>query len=221
MNVLIAGANGQIGQRLVRKLQESNDHKAIALVRKEEQAEQFENEGVQTRLVDLEDSINKIAAAAEGVDAVVFTAGSGASTGADKTITIDLDGAIKTMKAAKQAGVNRFVIISAIGVHQWHTDNHHEWMDRAPHYSASKFYADAWLERSGLDYTIIRPGGLTNTTGTGKVKIGDNLEFDNVSREDVADVIINVLENEEAIGCSFDLTGGNTQIEQAIKSLPL
>ncbi|GIN73742.1 putative sugar epimerase YhfK [Bacillus sp. J14TS2] len=214
MNVLIIGANGQIGQHVVRKLHESSEHDAIAMVRKEEQKAEFEKQGVKTALVDLEGSITDIANAAKDADAIVFTAGSGGHTGADKTMMIDLDGAIKSMEAAKQAEVKRFVIVSAIGVH--HRD---KWMGAVPYYSAAKHYADVWLERSGLDYTIIRPGGLTNDSGTGKVKVAVDLERGQISREDVASAIIASLENNHTIGKTFDMIEGETPIEEALKSL--
>lgn len=107
MNVLIIGANGQIGQILVKKLKESGEHRPIAMVRKEEQKIKYEEMGIQAVLADLEGSIDQIASAAKGADAIVFTAGSGGHTGADKTMLIDLDGAIKSMEAAKQAGIKR------------------------------------------------------------------------------------------------------------------
>lgn len=214
MNVLIIGANGQIGQHLVRKLQESSEHNPIAMVRKKEQTAKFKEQGVKTVLVDLEGNIETIANAAKGVDAVVFTAGSGSHTGADKTMMIDLDGAIKSMEAAKQAGVKRFIIVSAIGVH--HRD---KWMNSAPYYSAAKYYADVWLKRSGLDYTIIRPGGLTNDPGTGKVKVAVDLERGQIPREDVASAIIASLENDQTIGKAFDMVGGETSIEEALKTV--
>lgn len=219
MNVLIIGANGQIGQRLVRKLQESSQHNPIAVIRKEEQLDKFEEQGVKTALVDLEGSIDDIANVAKDADTVVFTAGSGGHTGADKTMLIDLDGAIKSMKAAEQAGVKRFIMVSGIGVHRWHNKNHLEWMDSSPVYSAAKYYADVWLERSGLDYTIIRPGSLTNDPGTGKVKVADDLEHEPISREDVASAIIASLENDQTIGKAFDLVGGVTPIEEALRTL--
>lgn len=214
MNVLIIGANGQIGQHVVRKIQESSGHNAIAMVRKEEQKAKFEEQGVKTALVDLEGSIETIANAAKEADAVVFTAGSGGHTGADKTVMIDLDGAIKSMEAAKQAGVKRFIIVSAIGVH--HRDR---WMNSAPYYSAAKHYADVWLEKSSLDYTIIRPGGLTNEPGTGKVKVAVDLGYGKIPREDVAAAIVASLENSQTIGKSFDMIGGETLIEDALKTL--
>ncbi|MEN1969202.1 SDR family oxidoreductase [Lentibacillus sp. N15] len=214
MKVLVIGANGQIGQHVVKKIQRADNHDAIAMVRKEGQLAQFEEQGAETALVDLEGSVDDIANAAKGVNAVVFTAGSGGHTGADKTMMIDLDGAIKSMEAAKQAGVNRFVIVSAMGVH--HREN---WMSGAPYYSAAKHYADVWLEKSGLDYTIIRPGGLTNDTGTGKVKVAVDLERGQIPREDVASTIIASLENDHTIGKAFDIIGGELAIEDALNTL--
>jgi nucleoside-diphosphate-sugar epimerase len=214
MNVLVVGSNGQIGKHVVRKIQDTNEHTAIAMVRREEQMAQFEEQGAKTELVDLEGSIDDIAGAAKSADAVVFTAGSGGHTGADKTMMIDLDGAIKSMEAAKQAGVKRFVIVSAIGVH-----DRDKWMSGAPYYSAAKHYADVWLEKSGLDYTIIRPGGLTNDNGTGKVKVAVDLERGQIPREDVASAIVASLENDHTIGKAFDMIGGETPIEDALKTL--
>ncbi|OZB98888.1 SDR family oxidoreductase [Paenibacillus sp. XY044] len=214
MNVLIIGANGQIGRHLVRKLRESNGHKAIAMVRTDEQKAAFEQQGVQAVLADLEGSIDEIALAAKGADAVVFTAGSGGHTGADKTMMIDLDGAIKSMEATKQAEVRRFIIVSAIGVH------HRElWMESAPYYSAAKHYADIWLKHSGLDYTIIRPGRLTNNPGTGKIAAAIDLDRGEIPREDVAEAILASLENRHTIGKAFDIISGVTPIEAALNAL--
>ncbi|MDZ7834077.1 MAG: NAD(P)H-binding protein [Alkalibacterium sp.] len=115
MNVLIVGANGQIGQHLVDELKNEGKHTPIAFVRKEEQVEKFKEQGVEARLGNLEDSVAEIKARMDGIDAVVFTAGSGGSTGYDKTLLIDLDGAVKVIEATKAAGINRFVMVSAFG----------------------------------------------------------------------------------------------------------
>lgn len=214
MNILVVGANGQIGRHLVSKIQSTKEHTAIAMVRKEEQMAQFESQGAKTALVDLEGSVDDIARAAKGADAIVFTAGSGGHTGADKTMMVDLDGAIKTMEAAKQAGVKRFVIVSAIGVH-----HREKWMGSVPYYSAAKHYADVWLRESGLDYTIIRPGGLTNDEGTGKVQVAFDLERGSIPREDVATTILASLEDDHTIGKEFDMIGGDTPIKDALSRL--
>lgn len=214
MNILVVGANGQIGKQLVKKIQDTNEHTAVAMIRKEEQRVQFEEQGAKTVLADLEGNMDQIAEAAKGVDAVVFTAGSGSHTGADKTMMVDLDGAIKTIEATKQAGVKRFVIVSAIGVH-----HREKWMGSVPYYSAAKHYADIWLRESGLDYTIIRPGGLTNDEGTGKVKVAVDLERGSIPREDVATTILATLKNDHTIGKEFDMTSGETPIKDALSTL--
>lgn len=104
MKVLVVGANGQIGKHLVSFIQKSDDLQAKAMIRKEEQASYFKELGADTAIVDLEGEIDDIAEAAKDVDAVVFTAGSGPKTGKDKTIMVDLDGAVKTIEATKKLG---------------------------------------------------------------------------------------------------------------------
>ncbi|GMA47571.1 hypothetical protein GCM10025854_18210 [Tetragenococcus muriaticus] len=131
---------------------------------------------------------------------------------------IDLDGAIKSMKATQQANVKRFVLVSAIGIQNYHEENHLDWIDRSSYYSAAKYYADVWLENSDLDYTIVRPGGLTNEQGTGEVSVSEELDFEKIPREDVASAIILSLENDGTIGKAFDITSGDTAIEKAIQS---
>lgn len=217
MNVLVIGANGQIGHHVIKKLQEAESYTPIAMVRKEEQKDKFEARGVNSVIADLEDSIESIENAMKNVDAVVFTAGSGGHTGADKTMLIDLDGAVKAMKASKRSEVKRFVIVSAIGSHKFHID--HSNSGAKSYYRAAKYYADVWLENSGLDYTIIRPGILTNDEGTGQVKAARDLERDEIPREDVAEAIIASLENEGTIGKDFDMVGGLTPIAEALKEL--
>ncbi len=218
MRIFVIGANGQIGKILIEKLTHTN-HTPIAMVRQQEQLMQLEKNGIEGVLADLEGSIEAIQAAIirSKADAVVFTAGSGGHTGADKTMLIDLDGAVKSMKAAENAGVSRFVIVSAIGAHNWHTAT-----DRgsvSSYYVAAKYYADLWLEHSDLAYTIIRPGGLTNDLGTGKIKVADTLAYATITREDVAEVIIAALENEETIGKSFDVVNGDVSIVDELNQL--
>ncbi|QQK74472.1 SDR family oxidoreductase [Salicibibacter cibarius] len=219
MNVLIIGANGRIGQHLVRKLQESDKHNPIVMVRKEEQQAKFAEQGVETALADLEGSIETITNAAKGVDTVVFTAGARGHEGVDKFMLIDLDGAVKSMKAAEQAGAKRFVNVSGNSVHRWHDNNRPEWMGSYPNLSAAKYYANVWLENSGLDYTIIRPGHLNDEPGTGKIKVAAALEHEEIPREDVASAIVAVLEHDQTIGKAFDMNGGETPIVKVINSL--
>ncbi|MDQ0254815.1 uncharacterized protein YbjT (DUF2867 family) [Evansella vedderi] len=216
MNVLVVGANGQIGKHLVSFLQNKDGLKAKAMIRKPEQSADFEKIGAETVLIDLEGEIEPIAKAAKDVDAIVFTAGSGPHTGKDKTIMVDLDGAVKTIEAAKMAGVKRFVMISSF-------DTSREAIQSASAsfapYVAAKHYADDWLRRTELDYTIIHPGGLTNEKGTGHVKAAEEVERGQIPREDVASVIVACLENEKTIGKEFQLVSGTTPIKEAIAAL--
>lgn len=216
MKVLVVGANGQIGNHLVRFIQESDAHEARAMIREQEQAAYFEERGSETVKVNLEQEIDVIREACKGVDAIVFTAGSGGHTGPDKTILIDLDGAVKTMEAAKQAGVDRFIMISSF-------DTRREKWIGAPSafkpYAAAKYYADMWLKSTDLNYTIIHPGTLSNEKGTGKVAAAKELERDDIPREDVAKVILACLDNESTIGKEFQVVRGDVPIEEAVKSI--
>ncbi|WP_226036621.1 SDR family oxidoreductase [Aquibacillus saliphilus] len=216
MKVLVVGANGQIGKHLVSFIQDSDSLEAKAMIRNKEQASFFESLGAETAVVDLEDDIETIAKAADGVDAIVFTAGSGPHTGKDKTIMIDLDGAVKTIEAAKAAGVKRFVMISSF-------DTRREAIQAAPEsfapYVAAKHYADEWLKSTDLDYTIIHPGGLTNDKGTGQVQAAPEVERGKIPRDDVASVIVNCLENQSTVGKEFQIVTGNTPIKEAVKSI--
>nr|WP_289038998.1 SDR family oxidoreductase [uncultured Allobacillus sp.] len=215
MKVLVVGANGQIGKHLVSFIQETDDLQAKAMIRKEEQASYFTELGAETAVVNLEGEIEDIAEAAKDVDAVVFTAGSGPKTGKDKTIMVDLDGAVKTIEATKKAGVKRFVMVSSF-------DTTRQAIQEAPEsfapYVAAKHYADEWLKATDLDYTIVHPGGLTNDEGTGKVTVSMSGEMGQVPREDVARAILVTLENDSTIGKEFQVIGGDTPVEEAVKN---
>ncbi|GAA0463820.1 SDR family oxidoreductase [Alkalibacillus silvisoli] len=216
MKVLVIGANGQIGKHLVSFIQESDELEARVMIRKQEQASYFEDLGAEVSVVDLEGDIEEIAKAAEGVDAIVFTAGSGPHTGKDKTIMIDLDGAVKTIEACKIAGVKRYVMVSSF-------DTTRKAIQEAPEsfapYVAAKHYADEWLKATDLDYTIVHPGLLTNDEGTAQVSLSETGEPDEVPREDVARVIVASLENDSTISKEFQVVKGNTSIEEAIQSI--
>lgn len=189
---------------------------AKAMIRSKEQASFFEELGAETVVADLEESVDSIAKAAEDIDAVVFTAGSGGHTGKDKTVMVDLDGAVKTIEATKSAGVKRFVMISSF-------DTTREAILEAnasfAPYVAAKHYADEWLKRADLDYTIIHPGLLTNDEGTGQVNLAPKVERDEIPREDIARVILASLENDKTIGKEFQVVGGTKSIKEAVESI--
>ena len=214
MKVLVVGANGQIGQKIVKQIQDSEEHSVVAMVRKNEQKEQLEKEGIEAVLANLEDSVDNLTKALSGADAVIFSAGSGGSTGADKTLLIDLDGAIKMMEASEQAGVDRFLIISALGA-----DKRENWNEEIKSYYVAKYYADKALEKSNLNYTIIRPGALVNEPGTGSVWAGTEFEYGKIPREDVAKVAVTSLTAEQTYRKAFNLISGDASINEAIKRL--
>jgi uncharacterized protein YbjT (DUF2867 family) len=214
MNVLVVGANGQVGKLLVNQLRDSKEHTVKAMVRREEQADAFKKLNVEVAVTCLEQSVEDIAQAARGCNAIVFTAGSGRHTGYDKTLLIDLDGAVKTIEAAEIVGIKRFIMISAIQVHR--RENWHEKM--LPYYAA-KYYADKMLEQSELTYTIIRPGGLMSEPGTGLVSAAVDIPSGKIPREDVARTIIQSLTEENTYYQSFDLVSGEVPIAKALKIL--
>ena len=214
MKVVVVGANGQIGKQLVKLLKDSDDHSVTAFVRTEQQAREFEDLGVKAVLGNLEGAVGELEEALKGSDAVVFTAGSGGQTGYDKTLLIDLDGAVKVIEAAENAGIQRFIMVSALQAH-----NRQNWSEQIKPYYVAKHYADRMLVQSKLTYTIIRPGGLLNEPGTGKVTIAENLETGSIPREDVAKTILAVINEESTFNKSFDLMSGQMPIIEAVKNV--
>ena len=151
MKVLLIGANGQIGKQVVNLLQESKEHTVRAMVRDNAQVAALKEKGVEAVVANLEGSVEEIAKAAQGCDAVIFTAGSGGHTGPDKTLLVDLDGAVKSMEAAEKAGANRYIMVSAI-----QAQNRETWADSPiKPYMVAKHFADKALVASKLNYTIV------------------------------------------------------------------
>ncbi|MDM5210589.1 SDR family oxidoreductase [Peribacillus sp. RS7] len=214
MKVFVVGANGQIGKHLVDLLKDSPDHTVRAMIRKEDQRKHFEKNGIEAAVVSLTGTVDEIANAAKGCDAIVFTAGSGGSTGADQTLLIDLDGAVKTIEAAENLGINRFIMVSA-----FQANNRENWNEAIKPYYVAKHYADRALLQSDLNYTIIRPGGLVNEPGTGKVTAAEELERGSIAREDVARTILASLTEENTYKRSFDLISGDTAIAEALRKI--
>ncbi|TFB21344.1 SDR family oxidoreductase [Filobacillus milosensis] len=215
MKVLVVGANGQIGKQATEMLQESDEHHVRAMVRKEDQLNEFKEKGIEAVLADLEGPVDQLTQAADGCDAVIFAAGSGGKTGADKTLLIDLDGAVKMVEAAEKAGVKRFLMVSALQAH-----NRENWNEKICHYYVAKHYADIALVQSSLNHTIVRPGGLLNEEGTGKIRVAENLpERATVPREDVARVLVASINEEQTFNRGFDLLSGEESVKEALKKL--
>ncbi|MDY6797864.1 MAG: SDR family oxidoreductase [Pseudomonadota bacterium] len=210
MHVLIAGANGQIGQHLLKAMADSK-HEARALIRDAEQGAKLQSLGATETVVgDLEQDCSE---AMRGCDAVVFTAGSGPHTGPDKTIDVDQNGAIRLIDTAWKMGIRHFIMVSSMRAEE--PENGPE---KLRHYLHAKHKADEHLRASGLSYTIVRPGKLTNEPGTGKVSVGEKLEFGEIPREDVARALLAVI-NEGPTGCDgFDLISGDSPVAAAVST---
>ncbi|CAM2797065.1 SDR family oxidoreductase [Salinicoccus roseus] len=207
MKVLVIGANGQVGHQLVEKLKDKG-HQPVAMVRKEEQVEKFKEKGIDTVLGDLQKDFSH---AFEGVDSVVFAAGSGGDTGADMTVLIDQEGAIESVDNAEKAGVKHFVMLSSMGA-----DAPKE-AEQMQHYLYAKHRADEHLKASGLDFTILRPGMLTNDSGTGKVRLFEGgTEIAEIPREDVANVLAHIVDTNKPEGKTYYLHEGDTPVEDTL-----
>lgn len=212
MRVLIVGANGNIGRRLIQQMA-SGPHQSQAMIRDPKQAAELRQLGADATVVaDLEDDIQT---ALDGCDAIIFTAGSGGKGGAEKTDAVDRDGAIAVIDAAQKAGIERFVMVSSMGA-----DTPEQGPEGLQHYLGAKQAADNHLRQSDLRYTIVRPGTLSDEAGSGRVEIANDLgRHGTVPRDDVATVLLQVLDAGNTYGKQFELLSGESPVEQAVASL--
>lgn len=211
--VAIVGGNGQIA-RLLHPMLVARGHTPVALVRAESYRNRLEAMGAAVRLLDIEHStVGDFASVLEDADAVVFLAGGGPDGDIERKRTVDLEGSLKSIEAARQTGVSRFVQVSAINVDEPIPDSASPvW--RA--YVEAKRDSDAALRDSGLDWTIIRPGLLTDDPGTGLVELGQDVARAEVPRADVAAVIAEVVESGAGIGAQWNLVSGDTRVADAV-----
>jgi uncharacterized protein YbjT (DUF2867 family) len=209
MLVAIAGGHGQIALRLTRLLSERGDH-VRSLIRNPDHTDDVREAGGDPVVCDLEEADGALVAnAVRGADAVVFAAGAGPGSGPQRKGTMDLGGAVKLIEAAKAGGIRRYVMVSSINA-----DANHQGDDTFSVYLRAKGEADAELAASGLDYTIVRPGPLTNDPGTGRVAL--DAGRGDVTRDDVAAVLAAVIHEPATVGRTFDLSGGDTPIDEAL-----
>jgi len=212
--IAIVGGHGKIARLLIPDLI-SQGHEVVALARRDEQLDHLATLGANPRRLDIETASEDDFAAAFGhSDAVVFAAGGGPDGDVERKRTVDLEGALKSIAGARTSGAHRFVQISAIGVDAPVPDGTDEvWRV----YVEAKRDADAALRASDLAWTIIRPGGLTDDDATGRVALGSKVDRSTVSRGDVAAVIAATLRMPESIGHQWELIGGMTPIDQAVR----
>jgi uncharacterized protein YbjT (DUF2867 family) len=186
----------------------------VALVRNEAYREELQRLGAEVRLLDIENSEESdFAEAFTGCDAVVFTAGGGPDGNVERKQTVDLEGSLMSIHGALDAGISRFVQVSAIGVDSLPSPERGQaW--RA--YVEAKRDADTALRASDLEWTIIRPGRLTDAPATGLVSLGPDIARGDVTRADVAAVLAAVLDDDTTAGHQWNLVNGDTPIPQAI-----
>lgn len=209
MQVLVIGTSKGTGNLLVRQLLEAG-HGVRAMVRDPAQRPALAELGAEVVVGDLEGALDGVV---PGVDAVAFCAGSGSATGPDATLRVDLHGAVRIIDACEQAGVGRYVQLSSMAA-----DDPLHGPPAIRHYLAAMHARDRILVASGLDATIVRPGGLTNDPGTGRVRVGIPTlgERGSIPRADVAAVLAACLEEPATIGATFELLGGSTPIAAAV-----
>jgi nucleoside-diphosphate-sugar epimerase len=214
MDVVIAGGHGQIALRLARQLS-ARGERVRSLIRNPDHSSDVSDAGAQAVVFDLEEgSSSELADVVAGADAVVFAAGAGPGSGAERKRTVDLGGAVKLIEAAQAAGARRYVIVSSIGA-----DDPGSGSEAMRPYLEAKAEADAAVVASGLDWTIVRPGHLTDEPGTARVTVGERVGYADVPRDDVAAVIVAVLDEPRTIGRTFVVVEGETPIPDALRQL--
>lgn len=211
MNVLVIGANGNIGQLVCAMLAEQG-HSVKAMVRKQEQEEHFHHPMIEVVLGDLEKDFEHVF---EGIEVAIFTAGSGGHTGPEKTEAVDYQGAVKSIRLAEAHDVKQFIMVSSLAA-----DTPEKGPESLKYYLELKGKADKQLIDSTLKYTILRPGALTDEDGTGmitaKVKLN---ERGSIPRVDVARTIVACVGNEKMQQKIVEIIKGDVPIKTAIEAL--
>jgi uncharacterized protein YbjT (DUF2867 family) len=214
MRVVIAGGHGKVALNLERMLAERGDH-PVGLIRNPDQSEDLRAVGAEPVVLDLERaSASELADVVRGADAVVFAAGGGPSSGAARKETVDKGAAILLADAAEQAGVRRYVMVSSMGTEGADPDSD----DIFQVYLRAKKAADDDLRSRDLDWTIVRPGRLTDDPETRKVRVGD-LERGEITRADVARILVGVLDTPATIGKTFEALNGDQDVAEALTGL--
>lgn len=214
MDIAIVGAHGQIARRLTRQLVLGGD-RVRGIIRSPQQVDDLHDDGAEPAVVDVEQTpAEHLRDVIAGCDVVVFAAGAGPGSEAARKETMDYGGAVKLLDAARAVGVRRYVMVSAMG-----TDNPSDDEDLFSVYLRAKARADQAIMDSDLEWTIVRPGRLTDDPGTGRVSIARHVERGRVPREDVAAVLAGVLREPRTAGQVFELISGETPIDQAVAQL--
>ncbi len=214
MDVRIAGGHGSIARLLARQLT-ADGHRVHGIIRSEDQVADLEADGSVPIVLDLETcEVDALTDAIRGADAVVFAAGAGPDSGPERKWTVDHGAAAKLIAAAEASGADRYVMVSSMGAGDPPTDD-----EVFSVYLRAKARADGDLMASGLDWTIVRPGRLTDADGTGRVTAAADVSRGEIPREDVATFLRRCLEDPSAIGRLIEVVGGETPIDEAVAAL--
>ena len=212
-HIVIAGGHGQIALRLAALLSARGDH-VCGLIRNPDHEGDVRATGARPIVADME-ALDDLADLVEGVNAVVFAAGAGPGSGPERKRTVDLGAAVKLLDGARRTGVRRYLMISAMGAADPAAGS-----EAMRPYLEAKAQADAALAASDLEWTIVRPGGLTDEPGTGRIEVAPALgRRGTVTRDDVAAVLVGCLDEPRTVRAAFDLLQGGTPIAQALAAL--
>ncbi|MEZ7498432.1 SDR family oxidoreductase [Flavobacterium sp. Arc3] len=207
-NILVAGANGATGKKIVDILNKSQNYNPIAMVRKEDQQAYFKDQNIQTVLGDLEADVTSVFT--NPIDRVIFAAGSAGKN----VIGVDQEGAKKLIDASKKANIKKFVMLSSMGADK------PEEATQLQDYLKAKHNADEYLKNSGLSYSIVRPGTLTNDSQLEMIELQQKLnKHGEISRADVAQTLVQSLEDKTAANATFEIIKGDTSIQKALDQI--
>ena len=211
-HIAIIGGHGKVALHLARILTDGS-HAVGSLIRNPQQGADITAAGATPVIADVENmTTEQIAQVLVGYDAVVWSAGAGGGS-AERTYAVDRDGAIRSMDAARLAGVTRYVMVSYKGSRVDHGASRHDGMFA---YYEAKAAADDYLRGTDLSWTILGPSALTQAAASGRIDVGANLPRGDVSRENVARVIAAVLTKPATIGRFIEFNDGQTPIEEAV-----
>jgi nucleoside-diphosphate-sugar epimerase len=214
VRVVIAGGHGKIALRLTKLLADRGDT-VVGVVRNPDHVSEIQGLGGDGVVLDLEQAaVEEVAAVLAGADAVVFAAGAGPGSGAERKDTVDRGASVLFAAAAEQAEVRRFLQVSAIGLDRANDPDVDEVF--AVYLRAKEAADQDVMARDGLDWTILRPGLLTDDPGTGKVELAEHVGGGVVTRDDVAAVLVLLLDRPESAGHVYELVGGDTPVEKAL-----
>lgn len=214
MRTVIAGGHGKIALRLERLLAERGDS-AVGLIRNPGQADDLRAVGGEPLVLDLESAtVEEVADALRNADAAVFAAGAGPGSGPARKQTVDRDGAVLLADAAERAGVRRFLVVSGMGAK---ADAAYPDPGFRAYLRAKGEADDAVRAHDALDWTVLRPGALTDEPGSGRVHLAPSTGRGSVPRDDVAAVLVALLDTPGTAGRTLELVSGPTDIAEAIR----